>query len=492
MKRMYGSWLLIMMIGTMFLRFAPIVKAVEPQYIANFPPGQRIELPPQSPPRKTENGPSGTSLLLNEPVTTTETPVKAMEISLKKAIGMINDGNPTISSAEQEIRMARRDKQAASAARMPVFSLQAMAKDTNVGERWLDLGVTGELIRDINADSAAIGGVKMEVPIYLGGLLDSSEKMAEKGEAIAKINKKRVVQQTIYNVISYYLDILVEQNAVKLEETRFEQKMQEIHTAKEKASERFALKQQVLALELEANEIRQDRLTHQNNLKIARNKLLNELGLSSDVPLQVSPKVGILEISYTENEAVKIAAKQNPNLQILFEKTGLAREQINLAASDEKPKINFNWAYFHTYPFENPDNQYDEWEATLQGKINIFDGGRARNKRLKEVESLRKEEVNLKSATQQIELRLREAFNRYREAKKLLKSLDDNIALAREMLRFVDERVTARVLLKDALLKAQVDLLDTQQAKFVVHATLLKARAAIYMLTGDLTVDRIG
>ena len=472
-----------------------MLMAVEPQYIANFPPGKRQNIPPRT--QLSTNSITSASGRLNEGTRTLlEEPeeinlIPEIKLSLKKAISMVTDENPSISEAEYEIKMARRDKRAAGAARMPVFSIQAMAKDTNVGDRWLEFGELGEAIRDINADSAAIGGIGMEVPIYLGGLLDSSERMAAHGEEIAILNKKRVVQQTLFNVILSYLDVLVEKNAVKLEDSKYDQKMNEINTAREKASERFALKQQVLALELNANEIRQDRLRHQNRLKIAQNRLLNELGIKAGTPIDISPRVGISDITISENIAIDTAVKNNFNLKILLEQTALAREQINIAASDEKTKINFNWAYFHTYPFDNPDNQYDEWEAKLQGKINIFDGGRARHKRVKEIQNLRKEEVRLKSATQEVELKVREAFFQYKEAKKLLKSLDDNIALAREMLRFVDERVSARVLLKDALLKAQVDLLETQQAKFAVHATLLKARSAIFLLTGELTMDKV-
>ena len=485
------NFLLLSFLCLMVVILPPRLEAVEPEYIMNFPPGKRQNLPKRSFPNVSEKeGISGTAILLEEPKAQTMEPT--IKLTLKKAISMVTDSNPSISAANFEIKMARREKSAASAARMPVFSLQAMAKDTNVGDRWLTFGEMGEMIRDLNADSAAIAGIGVEVPIYLGGLLDSAERMAERGEKLARLNKKRVIQQTIFNVISGYLDILVEQNAVKLESSRLDQKKHEINTAREKANERFALKQQVLALELEANEIRRDKLTHQNNLKIARNKLLNELGIRPETPVEVSPRVGISDLIGSEKEAVKEAVKNNINLQMLLEKIGLATEQINLASAEEKTKINFKWAYFHTYPFDNPDNQYDEWEAKLQGKINIFDGGRTRNKRLKEVDNLRKEEVQLKAATRQVELRVREAFSRYTEAAKLLSNLDDNIILAREMLRFVDERVSARVLLKDALLKSQVDLLDAQQAKFAVHATLLKARAAIYLLTGGLTIDKVG
>jgi outer membrane protein TolC len=485
-----NSLLLLLFCTIVVLESSPL-KAVEPEYIANFPPGQRQNLPPRNSENSRENkGINGTEILLEEP--TPESKPPTLQLTLRKAIAMIADTNPSINAANLDIKMAQREMSAASGARMPAISLQAMAKDTNVGDRWLEFGELGENIRDLNADSAAIAGVVVDVPIYLGGLLDSTERIAKRGEKLARLNKKIVIQQTIYNVISEYLDILVEQNAVKLEDSRYEQKIHEIDTAKEKANERFALKQQVLALELEANEIRRDKLTHQNNLRISRNKLLNELGISPDMTIEVDPRVGISEIIGSEKDAIKEAFKNNLNLQMLMEKIGIAREKINIEASKEKTNISFNWAYFHTYSLDNPDTQYDEWEAKLQGKINIFDGGRTRNNRFKEIENVKKEEVQLKDASQKVELSVREAFSRYSEASKLLKNLDDNIALAREMLRFVDERVSARVLLKDALLKSQVDLLEAQQSKFAVHATLLKARAAIYLLTGELTVDKVG
>ena len=311
------------------------------------------------------------------------------------------------------------------------------------------------------------------------------------GERAARLQKKAAIQQAIYNTIAAFLDVLVETNAVKLEHRRLVQKTHEIATLKEKATEKFALQQQVLALELEANEFRQDRLKRQNDLVIARSKLLNELGLPSSTPIEIDPRVGIDEIPYDIETIVERARRNNINLLLLLAKVQAAKEKVGIASADERAQVSLNYDYYHTHPFDNPDNNYETWEVKLQGTIKLFDGGQAHQKRIKSIEELRRTEVELTSARQEVELRTREAYARYKEAEKLLASLDDNIRLAREMLRFVEERVAARVLLKDALLKAQVDLLDAQQAKFFVQAMLLKARAALFLLTGELTAGKV-
>jgi len=452
-------------------------RAVDQRYLVNFPPGQHLPPPPLDVPAPLASAPP------TRPAT--------MQLTLPQAVGAAVEKNPAILSAAWGTKIAGRDVQVALAARMPVLRLNGQAKDSNFGDRWLLLGQIGETLRDINADSAAIVGVGMQVPLYLGGLLSASERMARTGERAARLQQQAAVQQVVYDVIDAFLDVLVESNAVKLEERRFDQKMHEITTAREKATERFALQQQVLALELEANEIRQDRLEHQNKLALARSKLVNELGLPSSTPVEVDPRIGLHELPYDLDTLVERARRNNLQLQQALAQIQAAKENVGIATADEKAQVSLNWDYYHTHPFDNPDNDYESWEVKLQGTIKLFDGGQAHQKRVKAIDQLRKAEVELTAARQRVELATREAYTRYEEANKLLARLDDNIALAREMLRFIEERVAARVLLKDALLKAQVDVLDAQQAKFFVHAMVLKARAALFLLVGELTPGKV-
>ena len=445
--------------------------------MVNFPPGRNLPAPPVDEPAPIEAAPK------SRPTT--------IQLTLPQAVGKTITANLSIKSASWGVKIASRDVKAALAARMPVVRFNGQAKDSNFGDRWLSLGQIGETLRDINADTAGIAGVGLQVPIYLGGLLPATERAARAGERAARLQKKAAIQQAIFNTIEGFLDVLVETNAVKLEHRRLVQKNHEIATLKEKATERFALQQQVLALELEANEFRQDRLKRQNALVIARSKLLNELGLPTNTPIEIDPRVGIDEIPYDLETMVERARRNNINLLLLLAQVQAAKEKVGIAAADERAQISLNYDYYHTHPFDNPDNDYETWEVKLQGTIKLFDGGQAHQKRIKALEELRRSEVQLTAARQEIELRTREAFARYQEAQKLLTSLDDNIRLAREMLRFVEERVAARVLLKDALLKAQVDLLDAQQAKFFVQAMLLKARAALFLLTGELTAGKV-
>ena len=451
--------------------------AVERQYIVNFPPGQNLPPPPIN---------KAIPVVSREP-----SKESTVELTLPSAVGRAVQGNLSIKAASWGIKIAERDVKAATAARLPVVRINAQAKDSNFGDRWLQLGQIGETLRDINADTAGIAGIGLEVPLYVGGRLPASERLARAGEEAARLRKKTAIQQSIFNTISAYLDVLVKNNAVKLEQKRLAQKKHEIMTAREKATERFALKQQVLALELEANEFRQDELKHHNELLIAKGKLRNELGLTSSTPIDVDARVGLVDLGYDLETLVDRARRNNLQIRLLLTQVRAAKERIGIAAADEKAQVSLAYDYYHTHPFDNPDNDFETWEVKLQGTIKLFDGGRGHQKRIKSIESLRKLEVELSSARQSVELRTREAFARYREAQKRLSSLDDNIRLAREMLRFIRERVKARVLLKDALLKAQVDLLEAQQAKFFVQAMLLKARATLFLLIGELGPSKV-
>lgn len=470
--------------------------AVEAQYLEGHPLARHLRvaappIPAPGPPPAAPVPPASTWLEAAPDTGMGPTPVTTSRMSLPAAVSQAVERSPSVRSAIWGQAVARRDVSLAEAARMPVVRATGLVKDSNLSERYLLLGPVGEILSDIAADSAAIAGVSAQVPLYLGGLLTATASAARAGEEAAGVMRRLAVQETIYRTVEAYLDVLVESNAVKLEERRLEQKDHEIRTARERATERFALQQQVLALELQANETRQDRLEAQNRLGLARSRLLNELGLPSTSTVDIDPRVGLRDLPPDLEVAVERARRGNLRLAAMVAQIQAAKDKVGIAGADEKPSLNLQWDYYHTRPFQNPDDSYDNWEVKLLGQIRLFDGGQSHHKRIRAVEELRQLEVQAASVRQQVELGVRQAWARYTEAQGLLGTLDDSIRLAREMLRFIEERVAARVLLEDSLLKARVDLLDAQQTKFFVHAALLKARAALLLAMGDLTPDAV-
>lgn len=487
------NWICLLL-ALMFWSHGTAARAVDSRYLLNVAPGAFGQALP--PPAQTR----ATGLIVAPPETgpgmLAEDPKPAItpgdSLSLARCAQMAAGIHKDIRRADLELQIADQKIHEASTARLPRIYLSTLFKDSNFSERLEPLGNIGELISDVAANSAWSAGMVMEMPIYHGGKLHTLEQMAATGKKAARLQRMQAVQDVLLQVADAYLNILVLENDVKLQDRKLESKALEVATTRQKVRSQEALRQQVLALELEADEIRQDRLKALNAKVLARARLSKLLGLSITEGWSLRPQVQLSELRENLQDFLARVKKGNLKLKLLAEQINQARHEVAVAHAAEEPQINLKWDWMHNHPFERPENATDAWNFYVVANYDIFDGGRAVARKRGRRKQVDQAKLGLERAWEEVEIGTIQAYNAYVETAKLIRLVDKNIELAHENLRFVQEKYDARILLRNDLIQGQVKLLQAQQNRFTLLAALLRARARLFHLAGELTLDKFG
>ncbi|MBI3891404.1 MAG: TolC family protein, partial [Candidatus Wallbacteria bacterium] len=259
-----------------------------------------------------------------------------------------------------------------------------------------------------------------------------------------------------------------------------------IRQAQEQAKGDPLASPKLLGLELEAAELRERAAGLRAGTDEARQKLAALAGLSVSASLEMVPAFEMRELEGTLDDMLKVGRAENPELRLLEIAFDAAGEEIGLAASEEKPQVNFRADYFNDRPFTRPENQSNIWTVALMTTWNLFDGGHVDQEKRKARSKVREAKAEVAAGLRQLDLQMRQAYSTLLESRKLLDGLEKNIELARNVLDTVTEKFQVNILSRADLLEARINLSRAILNRDRVSATILKSRASLFRLMGRL------
>ncbi|MCS7203633.1 MAG: TolC family protein [Thermodesulfovibrio sp.] len=341
-------------------------------------------------------------------------------VALKKA--------EKVKIAEENIKIAEEGRYKALSHLLPTIT--AFSKYTEYSKE--KLVTTPTAIQIIQPSRTTLWGITVEERISLGGK-----------EFIALSIAKENINKTEFNVISfkeqYLLKVAQElysylkaKRAVEIAQANVERLKKHRDAAKIRLKVGEVTKTDLLRAEAELSGAEADLISTINNLKIAKLNLTKVAGISEDFEV-IETKLIDPYIDLTVENIKDIAKQHRAEIKVVQAEKEIAKKNVNHAISSFFPYVSISVTYQRLD--QNPSNQFTNKESSyLVAALNfpIFEGGLRKAEVGEAKAKLRQAELMYEDILKEVLVDVESAYLLYVTFKDTIKSLEDEVAYAKE------------------------------------------------------------
>lgn len=281
-----------------------------------------------------------------------------------------------------------------------------------------------------------VGALTLVQPVFMGGKIKASNRMAAIGVDIAKQQEELEKSETLFNVESAYWLVISLENKVKTAEEYQKLLLKLESDVKELEAEGMAVKSDILKVRVKLNEVNMNFTKAENGLNLSKMQLCQYIGLPLNTNIElVNEKPEITAIHTNINEVWG----NRQEIKSLEKLVDLAGEKEKIALSGYLPEVGFLANYIYSNPnfFNGFKKEFGgSWNVGITMKIPITPWG-AQNYKLKSAKNERRiNEIRLGEAKEKIELQYNQANYKLTESDKKLFAANSNMEEADENLRY--------------------------------------------------------
>ena len=398
-------------------------------------------------------------------------PVLAQQSTLlEKYRTMALDYNHDLKAAEKNIAASMEVEKSARADLKPKLSGAASFQYTgNPMELTLDIPSIG-LSKTVEGKNLNYGGsLSILQPVYTGGRVLESIRMAQHQQALAGNQAKALNDAVCYQTDIQYWSAVARQEIVDVAEDFRNSIAALVKTIKERVEVGLVDPQDLLMAEVKLNEAEYQLLQAQSNFETGRMALNSMIGVRLEQPTELDAQIPIVVVS---DSLWLSTGMGRPEIQMAYDKIRIAESTKKLNDSQFKPQFYVGVEGSYSSPGYNFKKDLDpNYAVYAKVSVPIFEWGKRRSE--KRVSSFRigMAEDNLNKVVDRVELEvsvarkaLSQAIERGRLSESSLAKAEENEAKAVE--RYNEGKVSV------------VEVIDAQTYRQTSQVNYVQAKAA--------------
>lgn len=398
-------------------------------------------------------------------------PVLAQQSTLlEKYRTMALDYNHDLKAAEKNIAASMEVEKSARADLKPKLSGAASFQYTgNPMELTLDIPSIG-LSKTVEGKNLNYGGsLSILQPVYTGGRVLESIRMAQHQQALAGNQAKALNDAVCYQTDIQYWSAVARQEIVDVAEDFRNSIAALVKTIKERVEVGLVDPQDLLMAEVKLNEAEYQLLQAQSNFETGRMALNSMIGVRLEQPTELDAQIPIVVVS---DSLWLSTGMGRPEIQMAYDKIRIAESTKKLNDSQFKPQFYVGVEGSYSSPGYNFKKDLDpNYAVYAKVSVPIFEWGKRRSE--KRVSSFRigMAEDNLNKVVDRVELEvsvarkaLSQALERVRLSESSLAKAEENEAKAVE--RYNEGKVSV------------VEVIDAQTYRQTSQVNYVQAKAA--------------
>lgn len=398
-------------------------------------------------------------------------PVLAQQSTLlEKYRTMALDYNHDLKAAEKNIAASMEVEKSARADLKPKLSGAASFQYTgNPMELTLDIPSIG-LSKTVEGKNLNYGGsLSILQPVYTGGRVLESIRMAQHQQALAGNQAKALNDAVCYQTDIQYWSAVARQEIVDVAEDFRNSIAALVKTIKERVEVGLVDPQDLLVAEVKLNEAEYQLLQAQSNFETGRMALNSMIGVRLEQPTELDAQIPIVVVS---DSLWLSTGMGRPEIQMAYDKIRIAESTKKLNDSQFKPQFYVGVEGSYSSPGYNFKKDLDpNYAVYAKVSVPIFEWGKRRSE--KRVSSFRigMAEDNLNKVVDRVELEvsvarkaLSQAIERVRLSESSLAKAEENEAKAVE--RYNEGKVSV------------VEVIDAQTYRQTSQVNYVQAKAA--------------
>lgn len=398
-------------------------------------------------------------------------PVLAQQSTLlEKYRTMALDYNHDLKAAEKNIAASMEVEKSARADLKPKLSGAASFQYTgNPMELTLDIPSIG-LSKTVEGKNLNYGGsLSILQPIYTGGRVLESIRMAQHQQALAGNQAKALNDAVCYQTDIQYWSAVARQEIVDVAEDFRNSIAALVKTIKERVEVGLVDPQDLLMAEVKLNEAEYQLLQAQSNFETGRMALNSMIGVRLEQPTELDAQIPIVVVS---DSLWLSTGMGRPEIQMAYDEIRIAESTKKLNDSQFKPQFYVGVEGSYLSPGYNFKKDLDpNYAVYAKVSVPIFEWGKRRSE--KRVSSFRigMAEDNLNKVVDRVELEVS-------VARKALSQAIERVRLSESSLAKAEENETKAVERYNEGKVSVVEVIDAQTYRQTSQVNYVQAKAA--------------
>jgi outer membrane protein TolC len=398
-------------------------------------------------------------------------PVLAQQSTLlEKYRTMALDYNHDLKAAEKNIAASMEVEKSARADLKPKLSGAASFQYTgNPMELTLDIPSIG-LSKTVEGKNLNYGGsLSILQPVYTGGRVLESIRMAQHQQALAGNQAKALNDAVCYQTDIQYWSAVARQEIVDVAEDFRNSIAALVKTIKERVEVGLVDPQDLLMAEVKLNEAEYQLLQAQSNFETGRMALNSMIGVRLEQPTELDAQIPIVVVS---DSLWLSTGMGRPEIQMAYDEIRIAESTKKLNDSQFKPQFYVGVEGSYSSPGYNFKKDLDpNYAVYAKVSVPIFEWGKRRSE--KRVSSFRigMAEDNLNKVVDRVELEVS-------VARKALSQAIERVRLSESSLAKAEENETKAVERYNEGKVSVVEVIDAQTYRQTSQVNYVQAKAA--------------
>jgi outer membrane protein TolC len=313
--------------------------------------------------------------------------------------------------------------------------------------------------------------------IYSGGEVAAAIHIAKHTQDATIYSLRDVVDTVIANVRSQFYAVLLDRAIIKVQEENIALLGKELKDQQNRFEAGIVPRFNVLQAEVAVANARPQLIQARNDYNVAILNLARSLGINKETFVGSMPPVNPVGILTTDEkpevlqQAIELARERRPFLKEQREQIVIQLENIKIALAGYQPKLSVDGGY--EVRNNSASKQLDKvvygWFYGISGSWDVFDGGATYGRTKQAKAELEEAKTSYDDAVRQVDVEVEQAWDQVHESQDTIVSQEKAIEEAQEALRLAQERLTAGA-------GVQLDVLSAQVALTQARTTLVQAQ----------------
>jgi outer membrane protein TolC len=362
----------------------------------------------------------------------------------------------------------------------------AQAFSMLIAQRRLDLAKGGSYFNHPGGVDNYRPQVTASYSLFRGGQDYYRQQAAELGVETSELEKTATRHHLINNVTASYYGYLAAQDAHKVSLRSIEAVDSELQQSRIKFDAGTVLKSDVLSLEVQLAEAKDNEIQAANAIEMAKAMLKTLLGLETNQGFGIDV-AGLVNLPTTPDDFEQLltqALGRHPALQAAEKRVAIAEQQLNMAQAAHLPRADA----FVSYGSDSKDLAYssnrDNVTAGVMVEVDVFSGFATQEKAHKAEHELTAARESARQTRLQVEQQVKTAQLKLLESLNRQQVTSSAVLAAEEALRLVNEQRQAGVVTVTRYIEAEVARDRAHSREISARYDALRAEAELKQATG--------
>lgn len=396
----------------------------------------------------------------------------AEPLTLGKALTLALDSNLDVLSAREELTRADGYYTSIRSGLLPALSIEGthtQQEETNG-----------------KPDRETVGELKLSQNIYSGGVVRAGERQARVLRRQVEEKLQSVEETVAWEVYESFLAVLQAQADLDTAQAAFSYAQNDVKNLTKRRELGLATGLEVTRAEQQLESDRAGLIRAKNNLDVARIDLFTLLRLEPEAPGEVTGDLEEVPFPGDRNSSLDAALANRPDLKDLISQKESQSENITIVEGNLKPSVSLSAGWSYTDDSSDDEDDSDEWFASLNVEIPLYDGGLTKGKVRQERAILTQAEQAIIRKEETIRAEVAKAWLDIESAAETVGASEKKLELAKETLRLAEVGYREGVNVQLDVLDARTTLTEARQSLASAKKTHRLAVAWLWKAEGRL------